>query len=393
MKILVVTHNYPRFADDPAGAFVKRLAIGAVDAGHQVTVIAPHARGQPTWADEDGVRVHRFRYAPDALERVAYRGDLHATGILSALAMVGIPVFLLAFAVAIRRVSHAWRPDVVHAHWWFPGGWLASSLGVPLVITTHGSDIRLLDRSSVLRRLATHVMNRARLVTTVSDFLARNVRSALPALRTPVARLSMPLDVAHFERGREEAKSDPPLILYAGNLLASKGVTDLIDAFALLRQQGVQCRLKVLGEGPERAALERHARAVGVAEAVQFADFVGQDTMPAEYGAATVTVLPTRGDAEGLGLSLAEASLAGSAIVGTPAGGIPEVVVDEATGLIARSGDAADLARQIARLLEAPDLRTGLTARAAAMSREQFAPANAVDRFLRVYRDAAADRD
>ena len=61
--------------------------------------------------------------------------------------------------------------------------------------------------------------------------------------------------------------------------------------------------------------------------------------MPAEYGAATVTVLPSRGHAEGLGLTLVEALLAGSAVVGTAAGGIPEVVIHERTGLVARDGD------------------------------------------------------
>jgi glycosyltransferase involved in cell wall biosynthesis len=203
----------------------------------------------------------------------------------------------------------------------------------------------------------------------------------------------MPLDVAHFERGRLALKADPPRILYAGNLLPSKGADLLVEAFALLRARGLSCRLRILGEGHSRPALEDRVRALGIHDDVEFATFVSQDAMPAEYGAATVTVLPTRGDAEGLGLVLAEAALAGSAIVGTPAGGIPEIVIHEETGLLARDGDAADLAGQIERLLHSPELRAQLGARATALVRERFTPQRATDRFLQAYTDAAARRD
>jgi phosphatidylinositol alpha-1,6-mannosyltransferase len=70
LRILTVTHNYPRFAGDPAGAFVARIAEGAATAGHDVEVIAPHAPGTPTDERSGGVRVRRFRYGPERLVRV-----------------------------------------------------------------------------------------------------------------------------------------------------------------------------------------------------------------------------------------------------------------------------------------------------------------------------------
>jgi glycosyltransferase involved in cell wall biosynthesis len=111
--------------------------------------------------------------------------------------------------------------------------------------------------------------------------------------------------------------------------------------------------------------------------------------MAAEYGASTVTVLPSRGHAEGLGLTLVEALLAGSAVVGTAAGGIPEVVVHEKTGLIARDGDPTDLASQIQRLLTDPVLRTQLTRQGKEHVLRTYAPEAAIDRFLEIY-DAVA---
>jgi glycosyltransferase involved in cell wall biosynthesis len=118
---------------------------------------------------------------------------------------------------------------------------------------------------------------------------------------------------------------------------------------------------------------------------VTFSPFVAQGAMPAEYGRSTVTVLPTRGNAEGLGLTLVEALLAGSAVVGTQAGGIPEVVVDGVTGLIAHDGDVGELAQKIGRLLQDPELRARLVSRGAERARERHAAISAAARFIDLY--------
>ena len=388
MRILVATHNYPRFADDPAGAFVRRLAEATVAAGHEVQVVAPHAPGLPRRVRENGVDVARFRYAPDALERVAYRGDLHRAMPLSGLGLLGIPAFLAANSMALRRERDRFHPDVVHAHWWLPSGWHASRLGVPYVVTLHGSDARLLDRGFFFRRLARSVFERAKSVTTVSEFLAADVRAALPNLRTPVLTARMPLDIEHFARGRMVARVAPPRILYAGNLLASKGIDVLLDAHARLLARGVACEVKILGEGPHEVRLKQEASRLGLRDSVIWSHFVGQAAMPNEYGQSTIVVLPTRGREEGLGLVLGEALLAGCAVVGTPAGGIPEVVRDGVTGLIARDGDAEDLADRLQQLIQDSALRERLIRAGDEYVRATFSPRPAVERFLSLY-DAA----
>ncbi|MBK5189490.1 MAG: glycosyltransferase family 4 protein, partial [Gemmatimonadaceae bacterium] len=95
---------------------------------------------------------------------------------------------------------------------------------------------------------------------------------------------------------------------------------------------------------------------------------------------------------EGLGLVLAEALLAGSAAVGTAAGGIPEVVVDERTGLIAKDGDATDLARQLERLLTDGALRARTIAEGRERVRAQHAPVAAAERVIALYAMVAQRR-
>jgi glycosyltransferase involved in cell wall biosynthesis len=152
----------------------------------------------------------------------------------------------------------------------------------------------------------------------------------------------------------------------------------------------VAYQLKILGEGPAKPALEELARELGITSQVTWSPFVPQTEMPAEYGASRVTVLPTRGQAEGLGLTLVEALLAGSAVVGTPAGGIPEVVLHDRTGLIARDGDPTDLAEQIQRLLTDVELRERLTGAGKEHVLRIYSPDAAIGRFLEIY-DAVAD--
>ncbi len=390
MRILVVAHNYPRFPGDPAGAYVARLARAAAASGATVQVIAPHSVSALEDEETDQLRVHRFRYAPESLERVGYRGDVSRRALLAPLTLATVPAYLLRFRSAIRRHAATFHPQVVHAHWWFPAGWLVSGLGVPYIVTCHGSDVRLLERSAVLRRVSRAVFRGAGAVTAVSRFLATDLERQTDGLRRPVSVTPMPVDVELFGRGLTTPKTSPPRVLYAGNLVPNKGVDVLLRAVATLHQQGTECRLKILGEGPARPNLERLARALGVGDRVEWSKFVPQDRLPAEYGASTVTVLPTRGQAEGLGLVLVEALLAGSAVVGTPAGGIPEVIQDGVTGLLARDGDPDDLADKIRRLLGDPGLRDRLTAAGRARALETYSSAAAARRFLDLY-DALAD--
>jgi glycosyltransferase involved in cell wall biosynthesis len=390
MRILVVTHNYPRFAGDPAGAYVARLAAAAASDGATVQVLAPHAPGTAVDETVGAVRTQRFRYGPAALERIGYRGDTPSRAFRDPLTLAMAPFYLGQFRRSARRAAARFAPNVVHAHWWFPAGWAVSTLDIPYVVTSHGSDVRLFDRGGWWRRAGRRVLQQAGAVTAVSQFLARDLERHAGPFSRPVTVTPMPVDVELFAAGRATAKSSPPRILYAGNLVGAKGVDVLLHAHAVLRHRGVSCRLKILGEGPAKNTLERLAGELGTASDIDWSPFVPQDRMPAEYGASLVTVLPSRGQAEGLGLTLVEALLSGSAVVATPAGGIPEVVQDGETGLLARDGDPEDLANKLARVLEDAALRDRLVATGTARVRDTYSPAAAARRFLALYDDIAA---
>ncbi|MBK5189257.1 MAG: glycosyltransferase, partial [Gemmatimonadaceae bacterium] len=300
MRILTITHNYPRWDGDRAGAFVARLAAETVALGHVVRVVAPHAPDAALRETQHGVEIVRARYGPDALERVGYTGALRQPMRATLLAPLMLPPFIARLRSVAAREAADFRPDVIHAHWWMPGGWIANRLGLPYVVTCHGTDVRLLEKA-FWRALAAPVMRNASSVTTVSDFLASDIRRFLPDVANKIAVTPMPLDIEKFERGESAAKASPPRVLFAGNLIASKGVDVLIDAMAQLRARGVPCQLRIIGEGPEEGRLRARAAERALGDAVTWSPFISQHELPMEFGAATVTVLVSRGHAEGLG--------------------------------------------------------------------------------------------
>ena len=147
------------------------------------------------------MQLKRFRYAPESFERVAYTGDLHRGALWSPLAALAFPSFLFAFRHAIRAEIHEFVPDVIHAHWWLPGGWLVAGRGRPYIVTCHGSDVRLLERSALFRRMARPVFRGAGRVTTVSRFLAADIAKLMGDDTGTLISLPMPVDVTHFQQG------------------------------------------------------------------------------------------------------------------------------------------------------------------------------------------------
>src|SRR6266536_1923848 len=129
-RVVFAAHAFPRHQGDLTGGFLLRLAEALEREGVDVQAVAPAAPGLPARDRLRGVAVRRYRYAPRRAETLAYTGGMH----LRAASPTG--------ALALRRVAAG--ADLVHAHWWFPGGVQALAAGKrPLVTTLHGTDVRL----------------------------------------------------------------------------------------------------------------------------------------------------------------------------------------------------------------------------------------------------------
>jgi glycosyltransferase involved in cell wall biosynthesis len=397
MKILIVTHGFPRRPDDLAGAFLLALARGQQSLGNDVLVVAPHDAGLSLEDVVDGVRVRRYRYAADEEETLAYRGTMADQVLRSWAGRRKLARFIFAARRATRRAIRDFSPDVIHVHWWFPGGlsvWPRLTRRVPYVVTSHGTDLFLVDRKPVAARLAEPIFRAAAEVTVISTPLVQRAER-LGVLRSRITVIPMPIDAAvavAVEMPLKPALNEGRL-LFVGRLIERKGAAFAVQALGELAQAARSVRLTIVGDGPERESLVRLAEARGVADRIEFAGELSPAAVRARYTEGGIFIMPAvtdwKGEQEGFGMVIVEAMAYGLPIVASRSGGIPDIIRDGENGLLVPERDVAALAAAVTRLLDDRDLVARLATAARDDIRHRFAPARIATAFDTVYRRAA----
>jgi glycosyltransferase involved in cell wall biosynthesis len=278
----------------------------------------------------------------------------------------------------LARVVRAARADVVHTHLVHAdvyGGLAAALRGTPFVSTKHNDDpfrlgpFRYVERG--LARLARRVVT---ITDALRDFTVEQV--GVPAEKVETIHYGMDdLPQAWGENPPDGVEGR--ILLSVSRLTPQKGVDVAIRALPLLPDDTV---LVVLGDGPERAALEALARELGVERRVFLPGRVPD--VAAWLERATAYVHPARW--EGFGLGVLEAMLAGLPVVASNVSSLPELVGD--TGVLVRPDDPSALALGVARALDTPSL--GAAGRERAKS--EFSVARMADRTAELYREIRA---
>jgi glycosyltransferase involved in cell wall biosynthesis len=266
---------------------------------------------------------------------------------------------------AIRAVRRLHREgfdfDLIDAHYYYPDGVAAALLarlfGKPFVVTARGTDINLIPRYAVPRRLIQWTASRA----SASISVCRALSDALCDLGADPARLRVLRNGVDLERfrllERQVARDElgigaRPTLLSVGYLIERKGHHLVIEAMTKLPQY----QLLVVGAGPDRDALEALAARLDVAGRVRFVGAVPQEELPKYYSAADILVLAS--SREGWANVLLEAMACGTPVVATSIWGTPEVVADPVAGRLAGERSAASLATAVIELAASMPSRT-----------------------------------
>ena len=302
--------------------------------------------------------------------------------------------------VVARRYEHALRHivaehgpvDLVHAHFFAGSDYLLRlrrRLGLPYVITEHSAALTGEHPGASISplglRRARRLYSQAELVIAVSQSLATAIDRLKLGARLRV--LPNPVDTARFRASPAPVDDGHVIVFSVGQLTTRKGYDVLLEALALARVKDPRLRLKVVGEGPERAALGRLADSLGLRDVVEFMGGRTRAEIQEQLRAADLFALASH--AENLPVAIIEALCCGVPVVTTTVGGNADLV-DGRSGMLVPPGDAHALAaalQQAAAQLARFD-RTQISATAC----QQFSYATVGARLQRLYLEAAADR-
>lgn len=362
----IATLCYPTYGG--SGAVASELAMHLADRGHEVHVVSY----------EHPFRLDQFR--PNLTFHAVTIGDYP---------LFRYPPYTLNLTNKIIEVCEEFGCDIVHSHYAIPHAVAAlmardvlaeRGIRIKLATTLHGTDITLVGRERGYFELTRHAILKQDLLTAPSRWLAEATDKDFGTAPGRVHDIPNFVDLERFkpEHGckwrRCLAPEGQAVITHVSNFRPVKRLDLVVGAFATLRKR-LPAVLALVGDGPELPKAEQLARELGVRDDLRI---LGQQRPEAILQASDLFLLPSL--SESFGLSALEAMACAVPVLGFRAGGLPEVVEHDVSGLLCDAGRDVCLGSLAADLLL--DKPRHAAMRAAARARaEQFGPASIVDRY------------
>lgn len=356
-RTVLISDWYPADDRPVAGSFIEEQAV-ALSERYAVTVIAPRLRQwregrvasrRAAFETRRGITVVRIDAVPALPRSPSLVYMAHAKAVLQ------------AYGAVVERTG---RPNLLHAHVIRNSGLSALAVGrrarLPVVLTEHSGPFSVHLTSGLDRRRVTDGLTRFDAVIAVSPFLRDQVTAVADV---PIDVIGNVIDTEFFcpddSRGIREV-GHPFRVLTVALLTADKRVDLVIDAVARCAADDKRVELRIVGDGPERRALERRVAELSLGSAVQFVGMSDRTAVRDEMRRADALVLAS--DAETFGVVLAEAMSCGVPVVATRSGG-SDYVVEPGTGLLVPTGDVEALTTALHRLMREPGTVSAAAAR------------------------------
>jgi L-malate glycosyltransferase len=311
---------------------------------------------------------------------------------LTTYSLFEFPPHDLALAAKMAEVAREQRLDLFHVHYAIPHaitGLLAQQMlgdKAPKLITTlHGTDITLVGQDRTFFEITRFGIERSQGVTAVSEFLKKMTVDEFEITR-PIQVIPNFIDTSTFcrTRGYRDRSAFAPkgekILLHVSNFRPVKRPLDVVRIFERVVRE-LPAVLLMVGEGPERASAQALARRLGLADRVRFLG--RQDRIEELTGIADVFLLPS--ELESFGLSALEAMACGVPVVGSDAGGLPEVVKHTETGFLLPVGDIEGMAARSIEILKDDEHWRALGAAARRRAAALFGAEQVVAEYERFY--------
>jgi N-acetyl-alpha-D-glucosaminyl L-malate synthase BshA len=305
------------------------------------------------------------------------------------------PPYDLALAVRMHEVVRDHDLDILHCHYAIPhatSAWIAREMlrdegrDVRVVTTLHGTDITIVGQDRSFWSITRFSIERSDAVTAVSQYLRDETLRAFGGVGCGVEVIHNFIDPELYDRAHHrfpiphEVIGGRRVLMHISNFRAVKRVRDIVRVFARV-EAAVPAVLVMVGDGPERVDAEAEARELGVADRVLFLGKI--DAIAPLLAGADLFLLTS--DRESFGLSALEAMASGVPVIGSDAGGLPEVVTHGVTGMLAPIGDVDAMAADAIALLTDRDRWQRMSTAAAHEARRRFSEASVVSQYEALY--------
>ena len=365
---------YPTYGG--SGAVATELGIALAQRGHEIHFITyqqpfrlPSFLPRIYFHEVDGGRYPLFEYPP----------------------------YDLARAVRMHEVVLAHKLDLLHVHYAIPhatSAWMSREMLAPtrpdikVLTTLHGTDITIVGQDPSFHAITKFSIEKSNGLTAVSKYLRDETQKVFGCSACRIDVIPNFIDPAVYDRSRYEPQlreqvNGDKVLMHISNFRAVKRVRDVVGIYARVAKE-VPSVLVMVGDGPERIDAEQEARRLGVQDRVFFLGKL--ESVAPLLASADLFLIPSQ--SESFGLSALEALATGVPVVGSRAGGLPEVVRDGETGALCAVGDVEAMAHAAIGLLTDDDRWRTVSARAAADARKRFSLHQVVRQYEDFYVDA-----
>lgn len=388
MKILFLTHNYPRYKGDASGVFLKDLAESlSKNKQTEILIIAPHEDNLPYFKEEQNVKIIRFKYFLKLFELLGYGNMLRFFKKIHITFLIFI-FFLICFIKSSVNAIKKYKIDIIHAHWILPAGFVGAIVKAytkkPLLISVHGTDLRIFLKNFFSKMLIKFVLKRADKIITVSEDLKTQILKEFKIFKKKVEIIPMPVRKKIFYSPIKW--KTPKNIITVGRLDEQKGIIYLLKAIYILIKKGYKnIKLYIVGEGPLKKSLIQKAKKMKISKNVEFKGFIPRYKIPTLLSEAQIFVLPSL--QEGFGIVFVEAMLKGLVVCGTCSGGIKDIIEDGITGLLFKEKNPKSIALTIEKILKNKSIAKKIAKNGQEKALKNFTEEVISKKFLREYID------
>jgi len=296
----------------------------------------------------------------------------------------------------MHEVVRSHHLELLHCHYAIPhatSAWIAREMlreageDVHVITTLHGTDITIVGQDPSFYPITKFSIEKSDRITAVSQYLKEETCRAFGCDGPDIDVIHNFIDPDVYNREKypsllkKQFGQSKPILMHLSNFRTVKRVRDVVRIFAEVNRE-IPSVLVMIGDGPDRPAAEEEARMLGVADSVSFLGKL--DRIAPLLAAADLFLLPSQ--SESFGLSALEALASGVPVVGTNAGGLPEVVRNGETGVLCRVGDIPGMAAASLEILQDPKRWSEMSKLAAADARDRFSRDAIVSKYESLYR-------